>query len=173
MAGVHEALVFGGVHEDDESEPGGRVESERESNASGGPAGSVFSDASGESKTSDESSWGSALEKAMALPPVAGPEPAAVRVEQVRLGGMAESTDFWKSFKFTEVKKSSAENQVVGIEATCNIAGHRLAGQPACTRTFRFARHGGRASTLHRLKWWCIEGFHPERWPRGCTAPPK
>jgi hypothetical protein len=67
---------------------------------------------------------------------------------------LLDTTRFWKSFKFTEIKEKGV---AVGFECTCKIVAHRGSGR--CTRSLRFARHGGLEATVHKLKWWATAGY--------------
>lgn len=97
-------------------------------------------------------------------PSDAGLEVVAARARAGASGGLRIDTTIpWKTFKFTEVKESKEGEKVcVGYEVTCYIECHRTqsggrAGR--CTRTLRFARHGGRMETIQKLRWWAISGF--------------
>ena len=67
---------------------------------------------------------------------------------------LLDTTLAWKSFRFTEVKTLGV---AVGYEVNCFIAAHTTAGK--CTRSMRFAKHGGRELAEHKLKCWAVAGF--------------
>ena len=82
-----------------------------------------------------------------AIVPEARPEPVVVVTSRPVL----DTTLLWKTFRFTEVK---SEGIASGYEVNCYICDHNR-----CTRTMRFAKHGGRERTEHMLKCWAVSGF--------------
>jgi hypothetical protein len=108
------------------------------------------SSASAASSTSAAAGPGPAQEQEL-VPAPAGPPDL---LERWLSRGLLDTTSFWKSFKFTEVKEFDV---VVGFECTCKILAHKGAGR--CTRSLRFARHGGLEATAQKLKWWATAGY--------------
>lgn len=106
----------------------------------------------GESAVAAEASSSSASSSASSASGADGAARAPVQSQGGTGGRLIDTTQMWKGFKFTEVKSNSI---VVGLEAMC----YRHPCASRCTRTLRFARHGGRPNTEHKLKWWAAAGW--------------
>ena len=72
-------------------------------------------------------------------------------------GRLGDETGMWKTFKFTPIFNHL--RVTIGWECRCSRPNHRARGMAACSRTFRFAAHGGRGATERSLKWWCQQAF--------------
>ena len=72
-------------------------------------------------------------------------------------GRLGDETEMWKTFKFTPIFNHL--RVTIGWECRCSRPNHRARGMAACSRTFRFAAHGGREATERSLKWWCQQAF--------------
>ena len=141
-----------------------------ESSQNSGTDGDLLATESSSDSSSSSSSKGSSSSSsaAAAAPPkpagVEAPKPAAVPRCAASAAAapsgvsrtMLDTTVYWKSFKFTEVK--GKDGQVNGYEVTCKITEHK--DKTRCTRSMRFGKHGGRDVTVHKLKWWCVAGYH-------------
>ena len=65
-----------------------------------------------------------------------------------------DTTIPWHTLKFTETKTAGV---VTGMEATCYHEDHRDEDQ-RCSRSLKFAAHGGPEMVERKLKWWAVAG---------------
>lgn len=147
----------------DSDNGGGAVDEEvqiESSEAESGPSSSSgASSASSSSSQSASARSDSSRKSSAGGRPPSEPEPSRPQAVAPMQGAHApsgrgrqlETTQYWKSFKLTQVKDKSGQHN--GWEALCYLH----PGRPRCTRTLRFGPCGGSEACEQMLKWWCLQ----------------